>query len=100
MRFSKLIEVDNYYKNYIAPDYDNSITLAAICENYRNFACSRMHLYYDIRTVRLFIAGMASTKLPFIGIWHFKNGQHFRKIILNSCDVHFVQQDKVNIIII
>ena len=63
VRFSKLIEVDNYYKNYIAPDYDNSITLAAICENYRNFACSRMHLYYDIRTVRLFIAGMASTKL-------------------------------------
>lgn len=63
IRFSKLIEVDNYYKTYVAPDYDNSITLAGICENYRNFACSRMHLYYDIRTVRLFIAGMASTKL-------------------------------------
>lgn len=63
IRFSKLIEVDNYYKNYTAPDYDNSITLSGLCENYRNFACSRMHLYYDIRTIRLFIAGMASTKL-------------------------------------
>ncbi len=63
IRFSKLIEVDNYYKNYTAPDYDNSITLSGLCEAYRNFACSRMHLYYDIRTIRLFIAGMASTKL-------------------------------------
>ncbi|MGN1107712.1 MAG: hypothetical protein ACI4RH_13795 [Huintestinicola sp.] len=63
IRFSKLIEVDNYYKNYAVPDYDNSITLSGLCENYRNFACSRMHLYYDIRTIRLFIAGMASTKL-------------------------------------
>ncbi|MGN1090450.1 MAG: hypothetical protein ACI4Q6_08620 [Huintestinicola sp.] len=63
IRFSKLIEVDNYYKNYTVPEYDNSITLAGLCENYRNFACSRMHLYYDIRTIRLFIAGMASTKL-------------------------------------
>lgn len=63
VRFSKLIEVDNFYKNYTAPDYDNGITLSGLCENYRNFACSRMHLYYDIRTIRLFIAGMASTKL-------------------------------------
>ncbi len=63
IRFSKLIEVDNFYKSYIPPVYDNGITLEQICENYRNFACSRMHLYYEIRTVRLFIAGLASTKL-------------------------------------
>lgn len=63
IRFSKLIEVDNYYKNYTSPEYDNNITLSGICETYRNFACSRMHLYYDIKTIRLFIAGMASTKL-------------------------------------
>ena len=63
IRFSKLIEVDNFYKTYTPPEYDNSITLSGICETYRNFACSRMHLYYDIKTIRLFIAGMASTKL-------------------------------------
>ena len=63
IRFSKLIEVDNFYKTYNPPEYDNSITLEGICEAYRNFACSRMHLYYDIKTIRLFIAGMASTKL-------------------------------------
>ncbi len=62
-RFSKLIEVDNFYKSYTPPVYDNAITLRQLCENYRNFACSRMHLYYDIKTIRLFIAGMASTKL-------------------------------------
>ncbi|MBP3268851.1 MAG: hypothetical protein J6M07_11140, partial [Ruminococcus sp.] len=62
-RFSKLIEVDNFYKTYTPPEYDNNISLEQICEDYRNFACSRMHLFYDIKTIRLFIAGMASTKL-------------------------------------
>jgi hypothetical protein len=62
-RFSKLYEVDMFYKTYTPPEYDNEITLSEICERYRNFACSRMHLFYDIKTVRLFLAGMASTKL-------------------------------------
>ena len=62
-RFSKLIEVDNFYKDFTSPEYNNEIDLSGICEMYRNFACSRMHLYYDIKTIRLFIAGMASTKL-------------------------------------
>ncbi|MBR6046250.1 MAG: hypothetical protein IKP47_11500 [Ruminococcus sp.] len=62
-RFSRLLEVDSFYKNYTPPEYDNAITLEGICEAYRNFACSKMHLYYEIKTIRLFIAGMASTKL-------------------------------------
>ena len=62
-RFSKLIEVDTFYKTYTPPEYDNEITLEEICDRYRNFACSRMHLYYEPKTIRLFIAGMASTKL-------------------------------------
>ncbi|MCR4646784.1 MAG: hypothetical protein K5695_15485 [Oscillospiraceae bacterium] len=62
-RFSKLIEVDSFYKTYEPPAYDNEITLEGIVERYRNFACSRMHLYYDHKTIRLFLAGMASTKL-------------------------------------
>ncbi len=62
-RFSKLYEVDMFYKNYEAPAYNNEITLEEICEQFRNFACSKMNLYYDIKTVRLFVAGMASTKL-------------------------------------
>lgn len=62
-RFSKLLEVDNFYAAYTPPEYDNEITLSGICETFRNFACSRMHLYYDIKIIRLFLAGMASTKL-------------------------------------
>ena len=63
MRFSKLMEVDNFYKTYTPPDYDANITLEELVERYRNFACSRMHLYYEHKTIRLFLASMASTKL-------------------------------------
>lgn len=62
-RFSKLYEVDMFYKEYATPNYDNEIDLPGVCDRFRNFACSKMHLFYDIKTVRLFIAGMASTKL-------------------------------------
>lgn len=63
IRFSKLIEVDRFYADYTPPEYNNEITLEQIVEQFRNFACSRMQLYYDHKTVRLFLAGMASTKL-------------------------------------
>ena len=62
-RFSKLIEVDTFYKNYTPPEYDDEITLEGIVETFRNFACSRMRLFYEPKTIRLFLAGMASTKL-------------------------------------
>ncbi len=62
-RFSRLMEVDSFYRTYTPPEYDNTITLASLCDTYRNFACSRMHLFYEPKTIRLFIAGMASTKL-------------------------------------
>lgn len=62
-RFSKLAEVDNYYARYVPPAYNNDITLDELVVRFRNFACSRMNLYYDENTIRLFIAGMASTKL-------------------------------------
>lgn len=62
-RFSKLMEVDNFYASFTPPEYDEQITLTELVERYRNFACSRMHLYYDQKTIRLFLAGMASTKL-------------------------------------
>ena len=62
-RFSKLYEVDMFYKSYTPPEYMEDLTLPDICERFRMFACSRMHLYYDIKTIRLYLAGMASTKL-------------------------------------
>ena len=62
-RFQRLLLVDEKYAFYQAPEYDNDITLAALCEQLRNFACFNNGLYYDIRTIRLTIAGLASTKL-------------------------------------
>ncbi len=62
-RFYKLTQVDKAYENYTPPAYDNEITLPEICEKFRDFACSRMHLYYDIKIIRLFLAAFASTRL-------------------------------------
>ena len=63
IRFYKLSKIDEAMKDYVAPDFNDTITLAEICERFRNFACSRMNLYYDIRIIRLFLAAFASTRL-------------------------------------
>ena len=62
-RFFKLTEVDQIYENYTPPEYDNEITLAEICDRFRNFAASRLRLYYEPRIIRLFWAGMSTTRL-------------------------------------
>ncbi len=62
-RFYKLNEIDDLWKDYVPPIYDNTITLPDFCERFRNFACSRLGLYYDIKIIRLFIAAFASTRL-------------------------------------
>lgn len=66
-RFNKLIKVDNYYAA-LKPEentyqYNHDITLEGICKQFRDFACSRMGLYYEERIVRLFLAGLSSTRL-------------------------------------
>lgn len=62
-RFYKLTEIDKIYENYVPPVYDDSITLPELCDRFRNFACSRMRLYYNPRIIRLFIAGMSTSRL-------------------------------------
>ena len=62
-RFFKLVQVDEKMKDYVAPDYDDRISLEEICIRFRNYASSRMGLYYDIRIIRLFVAALASTRL-------------------------------------
>ncbi len=62
-RFYKLTQVDVAMENYVPHEFDNEITLPEICERFRNFACSRMGLYYEINTIRLFLAAFASTRL-------------------------------------
>ena len=63
-RFFRLTSVDNYYKTeYVAPAYDNSITLEELCEKFRNFAASEMKLYYDLDMMRHFIASLGTTRI-------------------------------------
>ncbi len=64
-RFYKLTQIDNQYKDYDAEteNYNNEITLPEIVEQFRNFACSRMGLYYEPRVIRLFISAFSSTRL-------------------------------------
>ncbi len=63
VRFTKLEAIDRKYKYYQPPEYRNDYTLEELCRDFRNFACSRMGLYYDEKIIRLLFAGLASTKL-------------------------------------
>ena len=63
-RFFRLTTIDNYYKTeYAPPVYDNEITLPELCERFKNFAASRLGLYYDIETIWWFVSGLGSCRL-------------------------------------
>ena len=62
-RFYMLSNIDANRSKYQRGSYNNTITLEELCDNFRNFAASRLKLYYDIEDIRKFIAGLAVTKL-------------------------------------
>jgi len=62
-RFQRLALVDEKYTFFEQPVYDSANSLADLCEDLRNFACANNGLYYDIKTIRLMLAGFAATKL-------------------------------------
>lgn len=63
-RFYRLSAVDEKYSNFVPQPYDDeNVTLADICEEIRNFTCFNSHLFYEVKTIRLLIAGFASTKM-------------------------------------
>ena len=62
-RFSKLALIDMEYANYKVQNYNNNFDLPELCSNFRNFAASKLHLYYKEKLIRIFIAGLASTRL-------------------------------------
>ena len=63
IRFPKLVNIDEQYANYRIKDYGNAFDLKELCFNFRNFAASKLKLYYDEKMVKLFISALASTKL-------------------------------------
>lgn len=62
-RFPKLEAVDQKYRDYEWPAYNENVTLEEIVEGYRRFAASQLHLYYTPEIVRRFVAGMASSQI-------------------------------------
>ena len=63
-RFFRLTSVDNFYKTeYVAPVYDNDITLSEFCDRFRLYAAGQLHLYYDIRMIRHFIASFGAARI-------------------------------------
>ena len=54
-----LSEIEAKKESYGHSDYDNEITLEGLCNDFRDYAASRLKLYYDIEDIRRFIAGMA-----------------------------------------
>ena len=62
-RFYMLDKTDREMAKREAPRYDDDVTLEELCEQFRNFAASRMGLYYDISDIRRFVAGMAVTHI-------------------------------------
>ena len=63
IRFPKLYEVDEKFKDYKVQVYNNSFELPELVELFRNFAASQLRLYYTSDMIRLFISALASTKL-------------------------------------
>lgn len=63
-RFFRLTEVDNYYKTHRDPPvYETDVTLESFCDRFRRFASSQLHLYYDIRLIRHFIASLGAARI-------------------------------------
>ena len=63
-RFSKLIVVDHQYsgKSMDIADIED-LSLEELCNSFRHFAASQLHLYYTIDTIRQLFAGMGTSKL-------------------------------------
>ena len=62
-RFFKLSNVDNKYEGMSKELITNNFTLKEFCDIFRNYSASKLHLYYDINLIRLFISSFASNKL-------------------------------------
>ena len=62
-RFFKLSNVDSKYAGMSKELITNNFTLKEFCDIFRNYSASKLHLYYDINLIRLFISSFASNKL-------------------------------------
>ncbi len=65
-RFTKLINLDEKYErnpNVVYMTDDDMLTLPQIVTRFVNFAASQLKLYYTEETIRIFLSGMATSKV-------------------------------------
>ena len=58
-RFCMLSRIDENKRSYEARRFEEEASLKRFCDNFRNYAAAELRLYYDIKDIRRFIAGMA-----------------------------------------
>ena len=64
LRFPRLSAVDEFFKKeYVAPAYDTTLDLEELCQKLRNFAASRLGLYYDLEVMKRLIASFGAAKM-------------------------------------
>ena len=95
-RFFRLTTVDNFYKTeYILPNYDNTITLSEFCDRFRLYAASQLHLYYDTKMIRYFIASFGAARIVILqgisGTGKTSLPYAFGKFVQNDATVVSVQ---------
>ena len=62
-RFCMLSEIEAKKNQFRRTNYEQNVTLEEFCNSFRDYAASRLKLYYDIADIRRFIAGMAVSKI-------------------------------------
>lgn len=64
-RFPRLSAVDLYYADpeYVQPVYNRTISLEEICINFRNYAASRLGLYYELEVMKQVFASFGAAKM-------------------------------------
>ena len=62
-RFCMLSAIDRNREKYGHATYEKSVTPESFCEDFRNFAASKLKLYYDIEDIRRFVSGLAVSRL-------------------------------------
>lgn len=61
--FPGLCTIDYIAESYRDEEFEDNIDLASLCHQFRNYLAKTEKLYFDIGTIRSFIAGLASSRL-------------------------------------
>ncbi len=65
-RFFKLTQIDEEAEAYQHPETRDDLDLPALCNMFRDYASSKMGLYYNIKIIRLFFSSFASGRLTIL----------------------------------